>query len=100
MAVFFNSIHRHHVDTARARTWSTAINGADFGCTAQALADGNIALYGNEITFKGAVSGEIPTPFTQATTSIASLDGATFQITDGNGKAVTFEFIDRRALRR
>ena len=92
VAVFFNST-TDTIDTVRA-DMVNAINGADFGCTAQALADGNIALYGNEITFKGAVSGEIPTPFTQATTSIASLDGATFQITDGNGKAVTFEFID------
>ena len=80
VAVFFNST-TDTIDTVRA-DMVNAINGADFGCTAQALADGNIALYGNEITFKGAVSGEIPTPFTQATTSIASLDGATFQITD------------------
>ena len=79
--VFFDSsLGTTTLDTIRANMVS-AIDDADFGCTAQVLANGEIALYGSSIVFNGKPHSYTATPFTQ----VANLDGATFQITDGGG---------------
>ncbi len=64
-----------------------AITSAGLGLTATAYDDGSIGITGATFAFAAGT-----TPFQQQI--LTSLNGTTFQITDGAGKTVVFQFVD------